>query len=82
MNREHWIYIIVGALGWMVSMLQGQMLLILYLPQAIENVGVLQVKQYFLYLNMGTFGALILVVLGLGKVLRAKDGEVLENARD
>ena len=79
MNRKHWIYIIAGALGWMVSMLQGQMLLILYLPQAIENVGVLQVKQYFLYLNMGTFGALILVMHGLGKVLRAKDEEVLGN---
>ena len=73
MNRKHWIYIIAGALGWLVSMLQGQAFLILYLPQAIENVGVLQVKQYLLYLNIGTFGALILVMLGLGKVLRVKE---------
>jgi len=51
--------IFASALGFMVSIVQGQAILLINLQRAIENVGVAQVQKVLIYSNVGIIGAML-----------------------
>jgi len=62
--------IFASALGFMVSIVQGQAILLINLQRAIENVGVAQVQKVLIYSNVGIIGAMLVMLVGFYKLTK------------